>query len=142
MTPQQIRDAIAASPALQAHAAAGNTQAIADALSTGWETQTVEVEAWRAMRYFIKRGKWRGLLEAADNPLHPAKAAAIAAVDLASAANMLIDFADPAPETQGMWALLVGHSLCSVADRDEIQSWCKVKRIVTHTQVGEALKGA
>lgn len=35
MTPQQIRDAIAASPALQALAAAGNTQGIADALSVG-----------------------------------------------------------------------------------------------------------
>lgn len=35
MTPQQIRDAIAASPALVALAQAGNTQAIADALSVG-----------------------------------------------------------------------------------------------------------
>jgi len=35
MTPQAIRDAIAASPELQALAAAGSTQAIADALSVG-----------------------------------------------------------------------------------------------------------
>lgn len=35
MTPQEIRDAIAANPALQALVAAGNNQAVADTLSAG-----------------------------------------------------------------------------------------------------------
>jgi hypothetical protein len=35
MTPQEIRDAITLSPELQAFAAAGNTQAVAEALSVG-----------------------------------------------------------------------------------------------------------
>ena len=143
MTPQEIRDAIAASPELQAHAAAGCTQAIADPLSTGYETgQSVEVEAWRLQRYLVKRGRWRGLVAAAENAAHPATLAAQAAVDLATGPEgMLIDLADGSPETAGMLAGLVATGLLTSAQRDEMVSWCQVPRVVTHTEVGEALKG-
>lgn len=136
----EIRAAIAADPGLQALAAAGQTQAIADALSVG-RVRRVEIEAWRVARYLIKRGKWAGIVDAAANAQHPARQAARAAVDIAGVAGMLIDLSDPDPATQAMWSGLVLTGLVTSAERDELQSWCRMDDPITHTQVGEALKG-
>lgn len=144
MTPQEIRDAIAASAELQALAAAEGgaaTQAIADALSVGLEDETREVEAWRAKRYFVKRLKWRAIVAASENHAVPMiKAACQVAVDLAEDARMVADFADPSAVP--MWAALIAENLCTEAERDEIVGWCQIKRVVTHTEVGAALHGA
>ncbi len=144
MTPQEIRDAIAASPELQAMQSSDNLQGIADALSVGVETaQSQEVEAWRLQRYLVKRSKWRGIVSAANDPQHPATLAAQAAVDLATGPEgMLIDLADGSPETAGMLQGLVLTGLLSAAQRDEMVSWCQVPRVVTWQQVQTAITEA
>ena len=119
MTPDQIRVAISASQALLA--LMPDTQAIASALSVG-RTRMVEVEAWRAQRYFVKRLKWRAIVAASTNASHPAMLAAQVAVDLAENPAMTVDFTDAA--AAGMWSALTQTNLCTTADRDEIQSWC------------------
>lgn len=139
MTPQQIRDAIAASPELQAM----EPQGIADALSVGYEVgQSQEVEAWRLHRYLVKRSKWRGIVAASNDPQHPATLAAQAAVDLATGPEgMRIDMADGSPETAGMLNGLVATGLITAAQRDEMVAWCKVPRSVTWQQVHDAMQG-
>jgi hypothetical protein len=140
MTPAQIRAAIAASPELIALAQAGNTQAIADALSEG-RTKPLEIEAWKAARYFIKRNKWQGILAVADNAQHPARAAAQAARDLTSVAGMLVDLADPDPATTAMWAGLIAAGLCTAEDRDTLQGWCRQPDPVPEFDVRRAIFG-
>ena len=54
-----------------------------------------DVEAWKAKRYLIKRGKWRAIVDASSNPLHPAREACMVAVDLAETDSMWANFADP-----------------------------------------------
>lgn len=56
MTPQQIRDAIAASPALQAMQAAGNHQGIADALSVGLTEPYSRITTARGLAEFFPGG--------------------------------------------------------------------------------------
>lgn len=113
-------------------------QAIADVLSVG-RTKRTEIEAWRAARFFIKRGKWRGLVNAAADAEHPARLAAQAAVDMASVAGMRIDLADPDPATVAMWQGLVQTGLVAASERDELQSWCLVPDPITDGQVAAAL---
>lgn len=156
MTPQQLRAMqahILASPALAAQAitpempkvdgptARAQDQAIADALNAeGYGATTVEVPAWRAKRYFVKRAMWRAIAAAADNHASAqVKAAAQVAVDLAEDGAMLADFADPAAVP--MWAALVTAELVSPADRDEIVSWCRSPSAVTAAHVSIALRG-
>jgi hypothetical protein len=67
MTPQQIRDAIAASPALQAHQAAGNHAAIAAALSVGrTKPQVLEIteRGVRAILGDVEGARFMRLMEA------------------------------------------------------------------------------
>lgn len=139
LTPQEIRDAINASPELKALAYKRNDVAIAAALSVGWSAATQEVEAWKAQRYFIKRGKWRAIVAAAENVSHPAQQAAIAAVDLTVAAGMRVDFADASASTAGMWYGMVATGLCDAKDRDEIKSWCRIPLVVTLNDVRVAI---
>lgn len=143
MSPQEIRDAIAASPDLQELQAAGNLQGVANALSMGYEPGlSQEVEAWLLQRYLIKRMQWRGIVTASENAQHPATVAAQAAVDLANgAAGMRINLADGSPETAAMLAGLVASGLLTSAQRDEMVSWCKVPRLVTWEQVKTAIDG-
>jgi len=115
-------------------------QTIADILNgAGVGTGTQEVEAWKAKRYLIKRLKWRAIVDAADNPLHPAREACMVAVDLAETDSMWADFADP--DTAPMWGALVATSLLTAAERDEIQSWCRTPSTITAEQVSRALRG-
>lgn len=131
MTNDEIRAAIAASPELQALAAAGNTQAIADALSAG-RTRFVPTE--------IGNGT---ILEV----LGLAKGNAL--IDLI---NTHADFRHVKPLVeQGRLRLdtmLVRATLQSLvpavltqAEADALVARAKEPDPVTHTQVGAALQG-
>lgn len=137
MTPTEIREAVAADPALSALAQSGSFDALAAALSAQAEPEHVEVPAVRAAKYFIKRSKWRAFVAAAD----AGNVAAQAAVDVATLPGMTVDFADTDPATLGMWAALIKAGLCTEAERDVIRGWCLVPVVLTHLQVAEALKG-
>lgn len=115
-------------------------KAIADILNAaGFGAGMQDVEAWKAKRYLIKRGKWRAIVDAASNPLHPAREACMVAVDLAETDSMWANFADP--DTAPMWGALVATSLLTTAERDEIQSWCRTPSTITAEQVSRALRG-
>ena len=101
--------------------------------------RNVEIEAWRAVRYFAKRSLWRGIVELANTAGHPAQAAGQAAADLASVAGMMIDLADPDEATTMMWAGLIAAGRCTAADRDTLQSWCREPAPISTGQVSDAL---
>lgn len=149
MTPQQIRDAIAASPELQALAAVGNTQAIADALSVG----RIRLNS----RYITERGVIAALgtqhgeaflqaLEAFGVAVlpggHPLQAdqAGIKRVLSWLKAGEGIELGEP--QAQTLLGVLGAVGAVDAAHAAVIASLAQAPDPVTHTQVGEALKGA
>ena len=141
MTPAEIRAAIAASTTLQAFAAAGNTQAIATALSAG-RTQSIEIDAWKLKRFFIRRLKWRGIVTASSDLASTAKDAAAQLLDLTATPGMQFDFDAVDTATQAMLSALVTANLCTTAELAALRLISRVADPVTHTEVGEALKGS
>ncbi len=115
-------------------------RAIADILNaSGWGATSAAVESWKAKKLLIKRGKWLGIVRAADNDAHPAQAAAFAAVELANDARMTADFqdADAAPLMAGLKAA----GLLSDSDVDALRAMCIVPSNVTADHVSRALRG-
>lgn len=126
MTPQEIRAAIAASPELTALAQAGNTQAIADALSAG---------RTRIASHFASE---RGVLErfpggplAGDALLAKLEAFAATAHPLASIVKRALKFLGQAegldigsPATQGLISTLAGLNppVITTAERDGLRA--------------------
>lgn len=144
MTPQQIRDAIEADPALQAMAAAGNTQAIADALSAG---------RTRVVSHFASE---RGILErfplgpiAGDALLTKLDTFAATAHPMASIVRRALKFLGQ-PEgldigsaaTQGLLDQLALGGVMTAEERAGLRAMATVADPVTHTEVGAALMGA
>jgi hypothetical protein len=129
---------------LQAHQAAGNTQAIADALSAG-RTKI-------ATRFTSARGvleKYPAGPVAADALLSKLEAFAATTHPLASLvkrANGFLAQADGldlgSPATLGMLDALAGGGVITTAERDGLKTIATVPDPVTHTEVGAALMGA
>lgn len=72
-------------------------QAVADVMNAvGFGAGSRAIPAWEAKRMLIKRGKWRGIVLAAQDGNHAAVEAAYAAVALAEDARMDADFLDAA----------------------------------------------
>ena len=131
-------------PKISAEEAMVKDQAVADAINaSGFGARTIEVEAWRAKRFFVKRLKWRAIEAAAiSHPVPQIKAACQVAVDLANDARMMADFADPSAAP--MWDALVAaapQQLCTEAERDEIVGWCRAAPAWTAAQCGLAIRG-
>lgn len=113
-----------------------NYNVLAERVSEKLEPIHVEIPAVRAAKYFIKHGKWRTIVQAAEN----GNKAAQAAVDLATLPGMMVDFADKDKATQDMWKLLIHSNLCSEEDKNEIVSWCLQPVVLSHLDVAKALK--
>lgn len=148
MTPQEIRDAIAASPELQA--LGQNTQAIADALSVGRKRVQPRIVSARGIAAEFPGGPVAA--EVVLMKLEGAAAAASASADqsqkvLGSLINRQLrflaadglDFGSAA--LRGMLDQFVAMSILTQAEVDGLKSLADVTDPVTHTQVGEALKG-
>lgn len=155
MTPRDLQTAILAGPlagdcAQFAHTdampkisgadAAAKDQAIADLLNaSGLYATSAAVPAWQAKKLLIKRGRWRGIVLASENPAHPAVEAAYAAVALAEDARMDADFLDPsaAPLMNG----LVATGLMSADDRTVLENLSRRPSAFSGAEVGRALRG-
>lgn len=142
MTPQQIRDAIAASPELQA--LGGNTQAIADALSAG---RTKIISHFASERGILERHPSGPL--AADALMSKLEAFAATAHPMASIVKRAMKFlSNPegldigAPTTRGLLAQLTAGGVLTEGERAGLQAMATVADPITHTQVGAALAGA
>jgi len=142
MTPQQIRDAINADPALVALAQAGNTQAIADALSVG---RTKVVSHFASERGVLER--FPGGPLAADALLAALEAFALTQHPMARIVSRALKFlAQPegldigSPATLGLLDALTPDVL-TTEQRDGLRAMATVADPITHTQVGDAVRG-
>ena len=92
MNPDQIRAAIAASPALQEHAAAGRTQPIADALSVE-RTRLGMVTTGDFAVWAVATGMRAKIEDLASSPISPLRASALALRDVLAGGGAGIDLA-------------------------------------------------
>lgn len=155
MTPRELQTEILAGPLANAWAALVHTndmpkisgaeamakdQAIADLFNASvLYAGSVAVPAWQAKRTLIKRGRWRQIVLAAQNPDHPAVEAAYAAVALAEDARMAADFLDPAAAP--LMAALVATGLMSADDRAVLEEMSRVPASIRAADVSRALRG-
>lgn len=143
MTPQEIRTAIEADPALQALAAAGNTQAIADALSAG---RTKVVSHFASERGILERFPLGPI--AGDALLTKLDAFAATAHPMASIVKRAMKFLGQpegldlgSPATQGLLDQLALGGVMTAEERAGLRAMATVADPVTHTDVGAALMG-
>jgi hypothetical protein len=149
MTPQEIRDAIAASPELQV--LGQNTQAIADALSVGRKRVESRIISARGIAAEFPGGPVAA--EVVLMKLEGAAAAASASTDqsqkvlgslisrqLRFLAGEGLDFGSPA--LRGVLDQFVGMSILTQGEVDGLKALADVPDPITHTQVGAALEGA
>ena len=144
MTPAEILAAIAASPELQALAAAGDTQGIADALSVG---RTKTVSHFASERGILARFPLGPL--AGDALLAKLELFAQSAHPMARIVGRALKFlARPegldigAATTQGLLDALAAGGAITAEERAGLAQMATVPDPVTHTEVGAALQGA
>ena len=137
MNSAEILAAIAASPDLIVLSAAGNTQAIADAISVG-RTKVTKVAIADVQAYLQTQGLWWGIKAVAADDAHLAQSAAIAVLDVANARYENIDMT--LPIVAQMLGGLVATSVISQANMDALVGMGVMPNPVDHTQVGAALK--
>lgn len=143
MTPQEIRDAIAASTELQAFAAEGNVQAIADALSTG---RTKVASHFASERGILERYPLGPI--AADELLAALEAFAATQHPMARIVGRALKFlAQPegldigSPATQGLLDQLAAGGVITTAQRDGLRQMATVPDPIVREQVTEAIYG-
>jgi hypothetical protein len=143
MTPDEIRAAINADPALVALAEDGNTQAIADALSAG---RTKIVSHFASERGVLER--FPGGALAADALMTKLEGFAATAHPMASIVKRALKFLAQAegldigsPATLGLIDALQAGGVITAEERNGLRAMATVADPITHTQVGEAIRG-
>lgn len=127
-------------PKISGAEAAAKDQAIADLLNaSGLYATSSAVPAWQAKKLLIKRGRWRGIVLASENPAHPAVETAYAAVALAEDARMDADFLDPSAAP--LMSALVATSLISADDRVSLENLSRRPSAFSGAEVGRAMRG-
>lgn len=144
MTPQEIRDAIIASPELQALEQAGNWQGIADALSTGRTKIASHFASERGILERYPLGPIAGdellaALEAFATTQHPmARIVGRALKFLAQPEGLDIG----SSATQGLLDQLMAGGVITQAQRDGLRAMATVPDVVTWPEVKAASEGA
>lgn len=127
-------------PKVLAEVARAGDQAIADIINASSTFDySVAVPAWQAKKLLIKRGKWRGIVLASQNPDHPAVEAAYAAVALAEDARLDADFLDASAGP--LVDALVATGLMSAQDKANLQALSRCRLLVTAADVSRAVRG-
>lgn len=150
MTPQQIRDAIAASAELTAMQAAGNTQGIADALSVGLTRVVSRMVSARGLSERLPGGPLAAevilmKLEGARDALlaSPVPADQVTGSLLRRQLKFLdadgLDFGSPA--LRAMLDQFTPNPLTAQEVAD-LKSIALEPHVITHTDVGAAIQGA
>lgn len=142
MTPQQIRDAIEADPALQALAAAGNSQGIADALSVG---RTKVVSHFASERGVLERFPLGPI--AGDALLTKLDAFAATAHPMASIVKRAMKFLGQpegldlgSPATQGLLDQLALGGVMTAEERAGLKTMATAPDPVPHEAVTAAIR--
>lgn len=150
MNKQQILDAIAASAELQGFAAAGNTQAIADALTaTAPKVVVSKMVSARGLSEKLAGGPLAA--EAVLVKLETARDAMLASPDqnvrlvgsllrrqLAFLSSDGLDFGSPA--LRGMLDQFAADGIITTTEAANLKAIAEENVVITHTQVGEALR--
>ena len=148
MTPQEIRDAIAASPELQALGA--NTQAIADILSVGRKRVISRIVSARGVASDFPAGPLaaEGVLMKLEGSAAQLSASAVSqekvlgsliSRQLQFLAGEGLDFGSPA--LRSMLDQFAVMGILTTGEVEGLKSLALVDDAVTHTQVGAALRG-
>lgn len=144
MTPQEIRDAIQASPELQAHQAAGQINAIARALSSG---RTMIASHFASERGILERFPG-GPLEA-DALLTKLEVFAASGHAMASIVKRALKFLGQpegldigSPATQALLGQLKAVGVITQVELDGLRAMATVPDVVTDAQVESAIGGA
>ena len=138
MTPQQIRDAIAADPALQALLEQGRIADLAAALSAG-RTRLGTVSVGDFASWAAATGMRAVIEDHAANAASPMRSIALALRDVLTGATGGIRLDLPA--NQQMLAAWVTAGELTAANRDALLALAQQDDPVTMTQVEIALKG-
>ena len=138
MTPQQIRDAIAADPALQALLEQGRIADLAAALSAG-RTRLGTVSVGDFASWAAATGMRAVIEDHAANAASPMRSIALALRDVLTGATGGIRLDLPA--NQQMLAAWVTAGELTAASRDALLALAQQDDPVTMTQVEIALKG-
>lgn len=138
MTPQQIRDAIAADPALQALAEQGRIADLAAALSAG-RTRLGTVSVGDFASWAAETGMRAVIEDHAANAASPMRSIALALRDVLTGATggIRLDL----PVNQQMLAAWVTAGELTTANRDALLAMAQQDDPVNMTQVEIALKG-
>lgn len=138
MTPQQIRDAIAADPALQALAEQGRIADLAAALSAG-RTRLGTVSVGDFASWAAETGMRAVIEDHAANAASPMRSIALALRDVLTGATggIRLDL----PVNQQMLAAWVTAGELTTANRDALLALAQQDDPVNMTQVEIALKG-
>ena len=141
---QEIKDAIAASPELQALAAAKNHQAIADILSEG---RVKVVSHFASERGVLER--YPGGSVAADTLLTKLETFAATAHPMASIVKRALKFLAQAEgldlgsqATQGLIAQLTAGGVLTTTERDGLRAMATQPDPISHMQVALAIQEA
>ena len=151
MTPQQIRDAIAASPELQALQAEGNLQLIADALSAGRTRVAPRMVSARGLAEHVPGGPLAAevilmKLEGARDTMLASQDASTRVMgsllrrQLGFLAADGLDFGSPA--LRGMLDQFAAQGVLTAAEVDGLKAIALVPDPVTWYQVRAAIDGA
>ena len=124
--------------ALSPEVKAAGTQAMADAINAG-RTKVTKVAIADVQAYLQTQGLWWAIKTVATNNAHPAQGAAVAVLDVANARYDNIDMT--LPIVAQMLGGLVAASVITQGAMDALVSLGVVPDHVTHTEIGEALKG-
>lgn len=136
MTPQEIRDAIAADAALQAYAAGGDYAAVAALLSQGTQLGVVSTERFQA--WAAATGMRAVIEDTTTNAQHPLRSIALTLRDVLVGGASGINFAYPGnPEMLDAWVAL---GLLSTQHRDALLALAQVPLVVSWQQVMAAVQ--
>jgi hypothetical protein len=141
MTPQEIRDAIAASPELQAMQTAGDHQGIADTLSAGRKKSKLGSVATTEFASWAGGTGMRAVIEdksaAAGDPLR-SSALALRDVLLGGMSGIRFDY----PQNVSMLDAWVAMGALTEANKASLLALAMVDDPVSFASVTEAIKGA
>lgn len=127
-------------PKVPIEVAKAGDQAIAGLLnSAGAGASSQAIPAWEAKKILIKRGRWRAIVLASQDPQHPAVEQAFAAVALAEDSRMTADFCDPSATAH--LDLLISGGLINADDKAALEALSRVASVITAADVSRAVRG-
>lgn len=107
--------------------------------AAGWGATSREVQCHLAKKLLLVRGRWRGIVLAAQAADHPAADSAFTAIELGNDPNMTVDFY--APAAAALMQPLIDAGLLDAEDVAALQALCRVPSAVTADHVSRALRG-